>query len=108
MAKIFKNLFLYIAIALLIIILIRTIMGITEPFNLDTLLTILQNSPTIELTSPNVTITGDWGIFDFLRNILNMFQHFVDFITSTIQLILNFFGFVSYYLFNFLGVQLMF
>ena len=105
MAKVFKNLFLYIIIALLIIILIRTILGITEPFNLDSFLQILSSSPTIEFNTSITSITGDWGIFEFFKNLLNNTIDIINFLINAVNMLVNFLIFVGYFLYNFFEIE---
>lgn len=81
---------------LFIILFYRTLQGnISEPFTFSGFLNTLANVPDVSLSWvsgwPDLTITADWGVFDFLRVFINSigdsFEIIIYFIGGVLQLI---------------------
>ena len=78
---------------LIVVALMRSLLGF-QPIYFSSFLESLSQSPTVDITlsMTDLTIVGDWGLFDFLRNFINLFTGVISllsfFATGLINLVL--------------------
>lgn len=77
-----------------------------ESLRFSSFLEILQNAPEFTIEPINISISSDWGIFDFLRIFVNQFLGAVSFSLWLIQSVWNMFKFIGYFLFGFIRVSI--
>lgn len=84
---------------LIVIALLRSLTG-AEPLYFSSFLESLGNAPTVNWIVPasDMTIGGSWGIFDFLRNLFNMFAEIFSVITFLVSGFANLIIFATYFL----------
>lgn len=70
-------------------------------FTFSSLLTVLQNSPTLpfSLSIDMLTISGDWGAFNFLKQFINWNLQPLSFFIFIIGNLINILSFLTYFLF---------
>lgn len=89
---------------LLIVGIIRTTMG-AEPITFGYILQSLQNCPNLVISPfSDLSIQGDWGLFDFLRSFLNGVATIIGYLLYFCSLILQAILFIGYALTTLLGV----
>lgn len=98
------NIFIVLFIFLLVIALIRKLSS-AEPLTFTGFLEMLSNAPqvTFNLDLTSFQLGGNWGIFDFLRNVINIFGSILGFIIFLIQNLINFCSYLIYFI-NFIFV----
>lgn len=98
-----KSILLFVAssifVLLLIIALIRNVNGYNH-ISFSSFLDYLSNSPKVIplLSISDFTITGSWGLFEFLRNFLNIFTQLFGIIIWFGSSIINIFLYAFYFL----------
>lgn len=75
--------------------------GQSSVFTFSSLLTVLQNAPSLpfNLTVDALTISGDWGAFNFLKQFLNWNLKPLSFVIFLVGNLINILTFLSYFLY---------
>ena len=83
---------------LLIITLFRTLIGRGDKIlTFEGLLNFLNNFPSFDIENlPNLTINGDWGIFNFFRNFLNIYTGALNLLIFLCANLYNAYRFILY------------
>ena len=93
------NIFVVIFVFLLVIALIRKLSS-AESLTFTGFLEMLSNAPQIsfDLNLSSFQLGGNWGIFDFLRSVINIFGSILGFIIFLIQNLINFCSYLIYFI----------
>lgn len=91
---------------LFIVVVFRTFLIPTSPiYSFESLMNVLTNSPRVVIPTKHIdlTISGDWGLFDFIRDFLNIFTNFFELILIGTDYVDFCIEYVSYFLQAFLN-----
>ena len=93
------NIFVVIFVFLLVIALIRKLSS-AESLTFTGFLEMLSNAPQVsfDLNLSSFQLGGNWGIFDFLRSVINIFGSILGFIIFLIQNLINFCSYLIYFI----------
>lgn len=90
--------FLYLSFCLLLIVCLFRVASGMEPLTFTALLEGLNNCPSIMPNGfVNLTIDGDWGIFEFFRHFLNIFTGGLSILLFTGALLVQVVVFICYF-----------
>lgn len=96
-----------IVLVLLILVVMRFLLVPSAPiYTFESLLEVLQGTPTMQPWSQflDLTIYTDWGIFNFLRDFINLNTGIIEFGLWVVNLLTYTLEFIGYYLFAFFNI----
>lgn len=95
---------------ILVFCVFRLLFGNRPPLTFESFLSVLEDAPVVDISpimqrlNDKLTITADWGVFNFLRDFFNLFTGLMSFGTFVSVSMSNFIIYLTYFLRFLIGV----